>query len=949
MRKVPTSRAPECMTQKYIGSAYDHVKTVSDHIGDVNSVADNIADVVQVAPYLSDINICANNMSAIVDAPNQASIAKQAAINASTAVSGSIKDMSGDTWFIGEGFKVALGSNNTITISKGTGYLDGIHTELTESKTKPVTSTPSYVYVDMFLDASVNTASNTSIDFIVTPDPHNDYVDSEGNKHYVRKIAKIESASDVEDLRVVSALYITGTKASLIYGNWATMSRVIVKDMHDAEFDILPIGSTVLGGDIVTADNRVASLVLKPINDIRWWGVTGDGSDEWEKFNNAYRRCAAQNVWLSGYGLRIGVGKRSYLPSNTKISDLRFIAVGTEWAANTADADNNIVGMPIISIEEAHNVCLEKIDIDCGLTTIDPVAQNIASAGIVFLENSINCKTSDIHISHYNGYGYWTKGKHTDSTHETIRIQQWVWGELGWFDVTKRTAYGWVNSSGDFMADYIVSNYNKSNIHIIAGAFTTLWGKVHPYNGSDEKAALDNITQVGGYGQVFGEVYLDNGFITLTDNFDIEFGIIKHVRTQNASNNTAFRLVTSHPDADARNLYVERINLVTNDLVHYSSVGLGSWSANKKHIFKSVTRKGVQTNNIHAYPFREHKISQTVGDRKNYTINSDGGNAVVDTSIGTFAVRETRYGSLFSGVFMGGAAKTHIAGNPNSDISVLPTTNTLVAENYLGGSNGTDFGKGSSYAPRVRLQMFSAENWEKATNSFGTRFAVSVTKKTTATDQHSLFVEDTHIAPGVDNVQSFGRPYLRATSVYAVDATIQTSDAREKYVESSKEKSNVPGGFFEGIPNVVLDAFESIPKVRFKWKSAITREAEGGTKARWHIGVLAQDIQKAFAAHGLDADEYGVFCYDEWEEQVIEHPEQVIHEYDDQGNLVTQPVTDEEGNTVLEPVVAKVIPAYTEVIPAGNRYGVRYEEAAVLDAAIARRNMHKIKQHLGIS
>ena len=40
---------------------------------------------------------------------------------------------------------------------------------------------------------------------------------------------------------------------------------------------------------------------------------------------------------------------------------------------------------------------------------------------------------------------------------------------------------------------------------------------------------------------------------------------------------------------------------------------------------------------------------------------------------------------------------------------------------------------------------------------------------------------------------------------------------------------------------------------------------KGGT--RTHVGVIAQDVKAAFEAEGLDAHEYGLFCYDEWEDE----------------------------------------------------------------------------------
>jgi hypothetical protein len=116
-----------------------------------------------------------------------------------------------------------------------------------------------------------------------------------------------------------------------------------------------------------------------------------------------------------------------------------------------------------------------------------------------------------------------------------------------------------------------------------------------------------------------------------------------------------------------------------------------------------------------------------------------------------------------------------------------------------------------------------------------------------------------------------------------------------------------------------------------------------GDKARWHIGKIAQDVVAAFEKYGLDATEYAVLCYDEWPEQVIEHPaiydtKEVEKEvkipalYDNDGVEVQK----EQTMTVKEKQVFLVKESWSETIPAGNRYGIRYEQAALLDIEVLK-------------
>jgi len=53
---------------------------------------------------------------------------------------------------------------------------------------------------------------------------------------------------------------------------------------------------------------------------------------------------------------------------------------------------------------------------------------------------------------------------------------------------------------------------------------------------------------------------------------------------------------------------------------------------------------------------------------------------------------------------------------------------------------------------------------------------------------------------------------------------------------------------------------------KWKWKSAV---AEKGDNARTHFGIIAQDLQDAFTAEGLDAGDYAMFMSNTWWEKEI--------------------------------------------------------------------------------
>lgn len=100
------------------------------------------------------------------------------------------------------------------------------------------------------------------------------------------------------------------------------------------------------------------------------------------------------------------------------------------------------------------------------------------------------------------------------------------------------------------------------------------------------------------------------------------------------------------------------------------------------------------------------------------------------------------------------------------------------------------------------------------------------------------------------------------------------------------------------VPDEVLDAWGSVGFCQFKFNASV--EAKGDA-ARLHSGLVAQRVDEAFSAAGLDARAYGLFCWDGWEAE----PENGVE--------------------------------------AGEEYSLRYEEALCMEAAYMRRENARLK------
>jgi hypothetical protein len=164
----------------------------------------------------------------------------------------------------------------------------------------------------------------------------------------------------------------------------------------------------------------------------------------------------------------------------------------------------------------------------------------------------------------------------------------------------------------------------------------------------------------------------------------------------------------------------------------------------------------------------------------------------------------------------------------------------------------------------------------------------------------------------LDDAIDLGGGSQRFDDIYATNGTIQTSDRNEK-----QDIENIS----EAETKVAVRAKSLLKK--YRWKSAVKNK---GDDARIHFGIIAQDLQDAFTAEGLDAGDYAMFISSTWwETQTEVSAVEAVEE-----------VTDEEGNVTTEAVEAK--DAYTrtdtfeilEEAPEGaterTRLGVRYSE-----------------------
>ena len=138
------------------------------------------------------------------------------------------------------------------------------------------------------------------------------------------------------------------------------------------------------------------------------------------------------------------------------------------------------------------------------------------------------------------------------------------------------------------------------------------------------------------------------------------------------------------------------------------------------------------------------------------------------------------------------------------------------------------------------------------------------------------------LTAGTDAIQNLGTASMRWSDLFILNAPIVSSDRRIKTE-------------IKPINAAVLKAWESVEWVQYRLKDSIEQKAN---QARIHTGLIAQDIETAFAEQGLDAYAYGVLCKDTWNDEL-----------------------DTDGNVIIK---------------AGELLSVRYDQAQAIEAAYIR-------------
>lgn len=280
----------------------------------------------------------------------------------------------------------------------------------------------------------------------------------------------------------------------------------------------------------------------------------------------------------------------------------------------------------------------------------------------------------------------------------------------------------------------------------------------------------------------------------------------------------------------------------------------------------------------------------------------------------------TIYSSGASGIVFRNAADNASIGSMSNGGDFTIVGSGVVTGNF--------YAKATMYVGSTSVQNIAAD----ATSLYlrGTTIAF----QTAAASATHLIVSSASILPGADNAITNGGPSNRWSNGYIVNAWTVSSDARIKALVGD-------------IPDDWLDAWGDVAWQRYKMRDAVEEKGDG---ARWHTGVIAQQVDAAFAAHGIDACAIGLLCFDAWNDVVEPIFEKVRLSREIERESYIEAGADETGAPIYRREVVAITEEYDDIVDTGQTrvvresgelWAVRYDEAQAIEAAWQRRELKR--------
>ena len=237
-----------------------------------------------------------------------------------------------------------------------------------------------------------------------------------------------------------------------------------------------------------------------------------------------------------------------------------------------------------------------------------------------------------------------------------------------------------------------------------------------------------------------------------------------------------------------------------------------------------------------------------------YSINTtyDGNLTFYDGTATSERARFDTSGNLLVGKSSAGATNTAGHELKANGIAVHTTDNTTTMYLNRKTSDGVLIELRRDNVAKAQIGILSASSGYDAYFSSGSSSTTGVGLRFIDVTTTNAILPCRGDGTTSDNLIDLGSTANRFDDIYATNGTIQTSDRNDKQDIQALTAAE----------QRVATACKGLLR-RFRWQDAVT---EKGDEARYHFGIISQDLQDAFTAEGLDAGDYGMFISQTWED-----------------------------------------------------------------------------------
>ncbi len=309
---------------------------------------------------------------------------------------------------------------------------------------------------------------------------------------------------------------------------------------------------------------------------------------------------------------------------------------------------------------------------------------------------------------------------------------------------------------------------------------------------------------------------------------------------------------------------------VTNTKIANNTISTGQMQDNivttAKIVNQAVTGAKIGTNTI---------------DRGNMANNSIYTAAIADGQVTTAKLADSYLTSIAAGsvgtseLANGAVTNTKIASGAvsNSQLAGSISGNKILTSTSIELENATTppFVSGSTaYSGASILYKVEKSNYSGTMYDHG---GIGTTQRGYA-DSRYTYMSQGDIAVGVFGIfsgtgtgHSYFQPLTTSGGNHQGKMYLGTSNAKWNTVYASTSSINTSDRTTKQQIEVISDAEARVATAakglmrKFKFNDSVE---EKGEDARIHFGIIAQDLQDAFSAEGLDASKYAMFCSDTW-------------------------------------------------------------------------------------